>query len=120
MAELKPAYLIHGDHHGAVAERRAGLRTLAEGEQGGSVSVEVLEGDGATPEGVAAALAAMTLTVAGPAHVIIVEGAERWREARGDQAASRSGSREHAPRRCSPCSPARRRAPGFQRRCTSS
>ena len=30
MAELKPAYLIHGDDHGAVAERRAGLRTLVE------------------------------------------------------------------------------------------
>ena len=29
VAELKPAYLIHGDDHGAVAERRAGLRALA-------------------------------------------------------------------------------------------
>ena len=29
MAELKPAYLIHGDDHGAVAERRAGLKALA-------------------------------------------------------------------------------------------
>ncbi|MEA2141120.1 MAG: hypothetical protein QOC91_1219, partial [Solirubrobacteraceae bacterium] len=35
MAELKPAYLIHGDDHGAVAERRAGLRALAEGGSGG-------------------------------------------------------------------------------------
>jgi hypothetical protein len=32
MAELKPAYLVHGDDHGAIAERRAGLRALAEGE----------------------------------------------------------------------------------------
>ena len=31
MAELKPAYLIHGDDHGAVGERRAGLQALAEG-----------------------------------------------------------------------------------------
>ena len=34
MAELKPAYLIHGDDHGAVAERRAGLRALAEAQEG--------------------------------------------------------------------------------------
>ena len=51
MAELKPAYLIHGDDHGAVAERRAGLRALVEREEGGSASVELLEGDAATPGG---------------------------------------------------------------------
>ena len=80
MAELKPAYLIHGDDHGAVAERRAGLRTLGEGaEGGGSVSVELLEGDAATPAGVADALAAMTLAIG--RRVIIVEGVERWRQA---------------------------------------
>ena len=45
MAELKPAYLIHGDDHGAVAERRAGLRALAEGGEGGGASVELLEGE---------------------------------------------------------------------------
>jgi DNA polymerase III subunit delta len=78
MPELKPAYLVHGDDHGAVAERRAGLRALAEREQGGGASVEVLEGEPATPAGVAAALAAMTL--AGGWRVIIVEGVERWRE----------------------------------------
>src|ERR1700689_2280376 len=33
MADLKPAYLIHGDDHGAVAQRRAGLKELA-GKQG--------------------------------------------------------------------------------------
>ena len=51
MAELKPAYLIHGDDHGALAARRAGLRALAEGGEGGGASVEVLEGDAATPDG---------------------------------------------------------------------
>jgi DNA polymerase-3 subunit delta len=76
--DLRPAYLIHGDDHGAVAERRAGLRALAEREQG-VAGVEVLEGDGATPAGAAAALAAMTLAVG--RRVIIVEGAERWRQA---------------------------------------
>ncbi|MGA2455513.1 MAG: DNA polymerase III subunit delta [Solirubrobacteraceae bacterium] len=79
MAELKPVYLIHGDDHGAVAERRAGLRGLVEREQGGGASIELLEGDAATPAGVADALAAMTLAMGW--RVIIVEGAERWREA---------------------------------------
>src|SRR5580692_5729200 len=79
MPDLKPAYLIHGDDHGAVAERRAGLRTLVERQAGGSASIELLEGDAATPAGVADALAAMTLAMGW--RVIIVEGAERWREA---------------------------------------
>lgn len=79
MPELKPAYLIHGDDHGAVAERRAGLRTLAERQEGGSASVELLEGDAATPAGVADALAAMTLAIG--RRVIMVEGVERWRQA---------------------------------------
>jgi DNA polymerase III subunit delta len=78
MAELKPAYLIHGDDHGALSERRAGLRALAESQPGAGASVEVLEGEAATPGGVAAALAAMTL-MAGR-RVIVVEGVERWRE----------------------------------------
>jgi DNA polymerase-3 subunit delta len=79
VAVLKPAYLIHGDDHGAVAERRAGLRALAEREGGDPASVELLEGDAATPAGVAQALAAMTLSLG--RRVIIVEGVERWREA---------------------------------------
>ncbi len=79
MAELKPAYLIHGDDHGAVAERRAGLRALAEGPEADATSVEVLEGDAATPAGVAASLAAMTLAIG--RRVIVVEGVERWRQA---------------------------------------
>ena len=78
MATLKPAYLIHGDDHGAVAERRAKLRELAERE-GGSDSVESLEGESATPAGVAGALAAMTLTVG--RRVILVDGVERWKQA---------------------------------------
>ncbi len=78
MAELKPVYLIHGDDHGAVAERRAGLRALAEGPEA-DASVEVLEGDAATPAGVAEALTAMTLAIG--RRVIVVEGVERWRQA---------------------------------------
>jgi dipeptide transport system permease protein len=62
VAELKPAYLIHGDDHGAIAERRAGLKALAERE-GDCASVQVLEGELATAANVAGALAAMTLAV---------------------------------------------------------
>ena len=111
----KPAYLIHGDDHGAVAERRAGLRALAEGRGGGAASVELLEGDAATPAGVAAALAAMTLAI-GPARDhrrrrrALARGrrraAPRARDgadaARHDARAvrARGGPREGAARRC--------------------
>jgi DNA polymerase-3 subunit delta len=78
MAELKPVYLIHGDDHGAVAERRAGLRALAERGEGGTASVELLDGPAATPAAVAEALSAMTLAIG--RRVIIVEGVERWRQ----------------------------------------
>ncbi len=79
MPDLKPAYLIHGDDHGAVAERRAGLRALAEADGGGAGNVELLEGDTGTPAAVAQALQAMTLATG--RRVILVEGVERWRQA---------------------------------------
>jgi DNA polymerase-3 subunit delta len=78
MPELKPAYLIHGDDHGAVAERRAGLRALALA-QGDAGSVEALAGEAATPAGVAQALT--VLTFATGRRVILVDGVERWRQA---------------------------------------
>jgi DNA polymerase-3 subunit delta len=72
---LKPAYLLHGDDHGKLAERRARLRGL--GESIGA-DIEFLEGDAATPDAAAAALAAMTL-VGGP-RVIIVDDVQRWKD----------------------------------------
>jgi DNA polymerase III subunit delta len=78
MPELKPAYLIHGDDHGAIAERRARLRALAEAE-GDAASVELLEGEQGTPAGVAAALCAMTFALG--RRVIVVDGVERWKQA---------------------------------------
>lgn len=78
MAELKPAYLIHGDDHGAIAERRANLRALAEAEAGAG-AVEILEGDTGTPAGLAMALSAMTLIPG--RRVLIVDGVERWQDA---------------------------------------
>ncbi len=82
MPELKPAYLIHGDDHGAVAERRAGLQTLAL-KQGDAGSVEALAGETATPVGVAQALAAMTFAIG--RRVIVVDGVERWKQAEVEQ-----------------------------------
>ena len=77
MPSLKPAYLIHGDDHGRIAERRAALRALAERESGAG-GLQMLEGDAATPEAAAAALSAMTLTPG--RRFIVVDGVERWKE----------------------------------------
>jgi DNA polymerase III subunit delta len=79
---LKPAYLIHGDDHGAIAERRAGLQALAL-KQGDAGSVEALAGDAATPAGVAQALAALTFAIG--RRVIVVDGVERWKQAEVEQ-----------------------------------
>jgi DNA polymerase-3 subunit delta len=72
---FKPAYLIHGDDHGRIAERRARLRELAE-SLSGAEGLELLEGDEATPDNAAAAMDAMTLTLG--RRFIIVDGVERW------------------------------------------
>jgi DNA polymerase III subunit delta len=78
MPALKPAYLIHGDDHGAIAERRARLKALAEAE-GDAGSVEILAGGDSTPEAVALALATMTFAIGH--RVIVVDGAERFKQA---------------------------------------
>jgi DNA polymerase-3 subunit delta len=74
---FKPAYLIHGDDHGRIAERRARLRELAE-RASGAQGIELLEGDRATPETVAAALSAMTFAIG--RRFIVVDGVERWKD----------------------------------------
>ena len=74
---FKPAYLIHGDDHGRIAERRARLRALAQ-EISGAQGVEIFEGESASPEAVAAALGAMTFALG--RRFIIADGAERWAE----------------------------------------
>jgi len=75
---FKPAYLLHGDDHGRLAERRATLRALAERESG-TGGLEVFEGDAATPENLALALRAMTFALG--RRFLIADGAERWSEA---------------------------------------
>ncbi len=74
---FKAAYLIHGDDHGRIAERRANLRELAE-SLSGTEGIEVLEGEEATPDRVALALDSMTLALG--RRFIIVDGAERWKD----------------------------------------
>jgi DNA polymerase III subunit delta len=74
---FKAAYLIHGDDHGRIAERRARLRALAEGGSGAG-GLELFEGDAATPEAVTASLSAMTFALG--RRFIIVDGVERWKD----------------------------------------
>jgi DNA polymerase-3 subunit delta len=74
---FKAAYLIHGDDHGRIAERRARLRTVAESVSG-VAGLELFEDDTASPDVVATALDAMTLALGW--RFIIVDGAERWKD----------------------------------------
>jgi DNA polymerase-3 subunit delta len=74
---FKPAYLIHGDDHGRIAERRARLRGLAEA-QSGTAGVEVFEDETSTPEAVALALNAMTFALG--RRFVVVDGVEKWKE----------------------------------------
>lgn len=74
---FKPAYLICGDDHGRIAERRARLRSLAE-QLSGAAGIEVLEGEDASPDRVAATLSAMTLALGH--RFVIVDGTERFKD----------------------------------------
>lgn len=78
MPAFKPAYLIHGDDHGRIAERRARLRALAERESGAQ-GIELFEGEAAAADAVAGALSAMTFAMG--RRFLIVDGVERWKAA---------------------------------------
>ncbi len=78
MPSFKPAYLIHGDDHGRISERRARLRALAEAESGAQ-GIELFEGEAASAEAVAGALSAMTFAIG--RRFVIVDGVERWKAA---------------------------------------
>jgi DNA polymerase-3 subunit delta len=75
--KFRTAYLIHGDDHGRIAERRARLRGLAESISG-TEGLELFEGEAATADNVAVALDAMTLALG--RRFLIVDGAERWKD----------------------------------------
>jgi DNA polymerase-3 subunit delta len=74
---FKPAYLIYGDDHGRIAERRARLRAIAEAQSGAN-GVELFEGETATPEAIAGALNAMTFAIG--RRFVVVDGVERWKD----------------------------------------
>jgi DNA polymerase-3 subunit delta len=69
MPAFKPAYLIHGDDHGRIGERRSRLRSLA-GNAWESA---------ATPQEAASLLSSLTLSLGW--RFIIAESAERWSDA---------------------------------------
>ncbi|MEI7890157.1 MAG: DNA polymerase III subunit delta [Actinomycetes bacterium] len=76
MPEFDAIYLIHGDDHGRIGERRANLRRMAEIETGEG-GVELLEGDRANVDETVAAVCAMSLTLG--RRFVIVDGVERWK-----------------------------------------
>ncbi len=78
MPSFKTSYLIHGDDHGRIAERRARLRGVAEAESGTN-GVELFEAEACTPEAVAGALSAMTFALG--RRFVIADGVQRWKEA---------------------------------------
>jgi DNA polymerase III subunit delta len=92
---FRAAYLIHGDDHGRIGERRARLKAMAEAAAG-SAGVEVFEADACTPEAVGAALATMTFALG--RRFVIADGVERWKDGDVDpivqalKAAGREGS----------------------------
>jgi DNA polymerase-3 subunit delta len=74
----KPAYLVHGDDHGRIGERRANLRRKAE-QEAGAEGVEGFEGERSTPATVAGGLNALTFSVGH--RFLVVDGVERWKDA---------------------------------------
>jgi DNA polymerase-3 subunit delta len=72
MPTWQPAYLIHGDDHTRIGQRRARLKALAE-----AAGADIEQLDDATPTEVAASLQAMTLGMG--RRFVIVDGVEGWK-----------------------------------------
>jgi DNA polymerase III subunit delta len=86
---FKSVYLIHGDDHGRLAERRARLRELA-GSESGANGIELFEGEQSDPDAIAAALSAMTFAIG--RRFLIVDGTERWKDKELDQLVAALGT----------------------------
>ena len=85
MPSFRAAYLIHGDDHGRIAERRARLRSMAE-TAAGTAGVELYENEQSTPENIVGALTAMTFAMG--RRFVIADGVERWKDADAETAAA--------------------------------
>jgi DNA polymerase III subunit delta len=84
MADLKPAYLVHGDDDAKLDSWRQRLRARAR-DEGPSVSLEVLAGDALTIDGFVEATGALTLSVG--RRYVLADGVDRWKEKEVKQAA---------------------------------
>jgi DNA polymerase-3 subunit delta len=77
MADLKPAYLIHGDDEARLDAWRLRLRARAKGE-GPETTLEALTGERAGGESVAAAIGALTLGIG--RRYVLADGVEKWKD----------------------------------------
>jgi DNA polymerase-3 subunit delta len=77
VADLKPAYLIHGDDETRLDNWRRRLHSRAERERP-TASLEVLHGDELTGEALAAAIGTLTLSVG--RRYLLADGIERWKD----------------------------------------
>jgi DNA polymerase-3 subunit delta len=84
MAELKPAYLIHGDDDAKLDSWRHRLRARAR-DEGPSTSLEMLAGDALTIDAFVEAIGALTLSVG--RRYVLADGVERWKDKEVKQAA---------------------------------
>jgi DNA polymerase-3 subunit delta len=75
MADLQPAYLIHGDDDVKLDAWRTRVRERAAREQ---ASIELLHGERDSGEAVAMALSSLTLSMG--RRYVVVDGIERWKD----------------------------------------
>jgi DNA polymerase-3 subunit delta len=78
VAELKPAYLVHGDDDARIDAWRLRLRRRAEAERGPG-GLETFDGRSSSPEEVAASLAALTFDTG--TRYVLVDDAGPWKAA---------------------------------------
>ena len=77
MADLKPAYLVHGDDEVKLDSWRGRLRARA-AREGSDATLDVLAGDELTPGAFAQATGALTLGLG--RRYLLADGVERWKE----------------------------------------
>jgi DNA polymerase-3 subunit delta len=84
MADLKAAYLVHGDDEAKLDSWRQRLRARAR-DEGPSTSLEILAGEDLTADAFVEATGALTLSVG--RRYVLADGVDRWKEKEVKQAA---------------------------------